>query len=129
MMVYFSPLIISMINTDATLDTVVTSFPQQWDNHTEIQNTFHGVLESIQSELKNPHRPALQSVSDLASLIINNCSGVFDPFRVPSNQQYLDLFDNSICDIVITGPPQILFRRSKADYSVVEHGTKVIRQI
>jgi hypothetical protein len=86
---------------DAISDTVITSFPQGWDRPGTTEDGLKGVLESLENDLKNPHRPALKSVYGLASLIIYNCSSVFDRFRAPRNHQYLDVFDNSICDIVI----------------------------
>jgi hypothetical protein len=90
----------SILKPDTTSDTVITSFPQRWSGLDASNDVIDGVLQIVQNHLKSPHRHALKSVYDLASLIINNCTSAFESFRASGNHQYLDVFDNSICDIV-----------------------------
>ncbi|KAE9381023.1 hypothetical protein N431DRAFT_457638 [Stipitochalara longipes BDJ] len=83
-------------------DTIITSFPQQWGHSvcSDTENKCEGVREQIELYLNKCDRKAIESVDDLAAVIINECTRVFGDFQIPKIElQFLDLFDASISDI------------------------------
>jgi len=73
------------------LDTIVTSFPQA------SEPSPNNILERIEEKLKGSE---VNNISDLASLIIDECAGFLDPFRAPENIAILDIYDKTISDAV-----------------------------
>ncbi|KAI9932054.1 hypothetical protein AWENTII_010375 [Aspergillus wentii] len=73
---------------------VVTSFAQRWDQpKNDPLNVLDGIIEDINSKTREPVR----SVYDLATIITNRCSGVFDRHRMGDDEyQFLDMFESSI---------------------------------
>ncbi|KAL4880134.1 hypothetical protein BJY04DRAFT_191763 [Aspergillus karnatakaensis] len=73
---------------------IVTSFPQRWDQpKNDPLNVLDGVIEDINSKTREPVR----SIFDLAIIITNRCSGVFDRHRMGDDEyQFLDMFESSI---------------------------------
>jgi Mg2+ and Co2+ transporter CorA len=72
----------------------VTSFPQRWDQpKNDPLNVLDGIIEDINSKTREPVR----SIFDLAIIITNRCSGVFDRHRMGDDEyQFLDMFESSI---------------------------------
>lgn len=75
-------------------DLVVTAFPQRWQQpRNDPLNVLDGIIENINSNTRDP----VQSVYDLAMIIVNRCSGVFDRHRMgDEDYQFLDMFESSI---------------------------------
>ncbi|KAL5394219.1 hypothetical protein PMIN06_009108 [Paraphaeosphaeria minitans] len=75
-------------------DLVVTAFPQRWQQpRNDPLNVLDGIIENINSNTREP----VQSVYDLAMVITNRCSGVFDRHRMgDEDYQFLDMFESSI---------------------------------
>ncbi|KAL3468170.1 hypothetical protein BJX64DRAFT_246984 [Aspergillus heterothallicus] len=73
---------------------IVTSFPQRWDQpKNDPLNVLDGIIEDINSKTREPPH----SVYDLALVITNRCSGVFDRHRLGDDEyQFLDMFESSI---------------------------------
>lgn len=73
---------------------IVTSFPQRWDQpKNDPLNVLDGIIEDINSKTREPVR----SIYDLAIIITNRCSGVFDRHRMGDDEyQFLDMFESSI---------------------------------
>ncbi|CAG7924323.1 unnamed protein product [Penicillium olsonii] len=73
---------------------IVTAFPQRWDQpKNDPLNVLDGIIEDINSKTRDPVR----SVYDLAMIITNRCSGVFDRHRLGDEEyQFLDMFESSI---------------------------------
>lgn len=85
---------------------IVTSFAQRWDQpKNDPLNVLDGVIEDINSKTRDPVR----SVHDLAIIITNRCSGVFDRHRMGDDEyQFLDMFESAIG--IATDREAILFR-------------------
>ncbi|KAF2446612.1 hypothetical protein P171DRAFT_462843 [Karstenula rhodostoma CBS 690.94] len=75
-------------------DLVVTAFPQRWQQpRNDPLNVLDGIIENINSNTREP----VQSVYDLAMVVTNRCSGVFDRHRMgDEDYQFLDMFESSI---------------------------------
>jgi ankyrin repeat protein/Mg2+ and Co2+ transporter CorA len=75
-------------------DLIVTAFPQRWQQpRNDPLNVLDGIIENINSNTREP----VQSVYDLAMVITNRCSGVFDRHRMgDEDYQFLDMFESSI---------------------------------
>lgn len=73
---------------------IVTSFPQRWDQpKNDPLNVLDGIIEDINSKT----RERVQSVHELATIITNRCSGIFDRHRMGDEEyQFLDMFESSI---------------------------------
>ncbi|KAF7595629.1 hypothetical protein BBP40_005377 [Aspergillus hancockii] len=73
---------------------IVTSFAQRWEQpKNDPLNVLDGIIEDINSKTREPVR----SVYDLANIITNRCSGVFDRHRMGDEEyQFLDMFESSI---------------------------------
>jgi hypothetical protein len=82
-------------------DTIITSFPQEWGHVVCTKAKCVGMRERIEAYLHDSNRKALESVHDLAAVIVNECISVFGDFQIPEIEfRFLDLFDASISDIV-----------------------------
>ncbi|KAL1891947.1 hypothetical protein Sste5346_007291 [Sporothrix stenoceras] len=88
-------------------DLVVTCFPQRWDQPArDPLNVVDGIIEETNAKT----RPPIQSVYDLAMLITNRCSGMFDRYRLADQDyQFLDMFESSIG--LVTNTESELFSR------------------
>jgi ankyrin repeat protein/Mg2+ and Co2+ transporter CorA len=77
-------------------DLIVTAFPQRWQQpRNDPLNVLDGIIERLNSKTQEPVR----SVYDLATVITERCSGVFDRHRVgDEDYQFLDMFESSIGD-------------------------------
>jgi ankyrin repeat protein len=86
---------------------IVTAFPQRWDQpKNDPLNVLDGVIEVINSKTRDPVR----SVYDLAMIITNRCSGVFDRHRLGDEEyQFLDMFESSIG--IATDKETVLFNQ------------------
>ncbi|KAL4934948.1 hypothetical protein BDV06DRAFT_217786 [Aspergillus oleicola] len=86
---------------------IVTSFPQRWDQpKNDPLNVLDGVIEDINSKTREPVR----SIYDLAIIITNRCSGVFDRHRMGDDEyQFLDMFESSIG--IATDRESMLFQK------------------
>ncbi|KAJ5658808.1 uncharacterized protein N7484_002457 [Penicillium longicatenatum] len=86
---------------------IVTSFPQRWDQpKNDPLNVLDGIIEDINSKTRDP----VKSVYDLAIIITNRCSGVFDRHRLGDDEyQFLDMFESSIG--IATDRETLLFNR------------------
>ena len=86
---------------------IVTSFPQRWEQpKNDPLNVLDGIIEDINSKTREPVR----SVYDLAIIITNRCSGVFDRHRMGDEEyQFLDMFEASIG--IATDRETMLFNR------------------
>ncbi|KAJ5292018.1 hypothetical protein N7478_001269 [Penicillium angulare] len=86
---------------------IVTSFPQRWDQpKNDPLNVLDGIIEDINSKTRDP----VKSVYDLAIIITNRCSGVFDRHRLGDDEyQFLDMFESSIG--IATDRETLLFKR------------------
>lgn len=73
---------------------IVTSFPERWEQpKNDPLNVLDGIIRDINSKTREP----VQSVYDLAMVITNRCSGVFDRHRMGDEEyQFLDMFESSI---------------------------------
>ncbi len=88
-------------------DLVITCFPQRWDQpNRDPLNVLDGIIEETNAKT----RPPIQSVYDLAMLITNRCSGMFDRYRLADQDyQFLDMFESSIG--LVTNTESELFSR------------------
>ncbi|CAK7222067.1 hypothetical protein SCUCBS95973_004715 [Sporothrix curviconia] len=88
-------------------DLVITCFPQRWDQPArDPLNVVDGIIEETNAKT----RPPIQSVFDLAMLITNRCSGMFDRYRLADQDyQFLDMFESSIG--LVTNTESELFSR------------------
>ncbi|CAK7219019.1 hypothetical protein SBRCBS47491_003704 [Sporothrix bragantina] len=88
-------------------DLVITCFPQRWDQPSrDPLNVVDGIIEETNAKT----RPPIQSVFDLAMLITNRCSGMFDRYRLADQDyQFLDMFESSIG--LVTNTESELFSR------------------
>ncbi|KAJ5167207.1 uncharacterized protein N7482_005988 [Penicillium canariense] len=86
---------------------IVTSFPQRWDQpKNDPLNVLDGIIGDINSKTRDP----VKSVYDLAIIITNRCSGVFDRHRLGDDEyQFLDMFESSIG--IATDRETLLFNR------------------
>jgi Mg2+ and Co2+ transporter CorA len=89
---------------------IVTAFPQRWQQpKNDPLNVLDTVIEDINSKTRDP----VKSVYDLAMIITNRCSGVFDRHRMGDEDfQLLDMFESSIGNV--TDRESILFREFNA---------------
>ena len=80
-------------------DTIISSFPRRWGRN---KPDYSGVHKGIRSILDHPREGQIQSVYDLALLIINQCSTVFFDRTKPVDErpELLDIFSNALSDIV-----------------------------
>ncbi|KAJ5961290.1 Mg2+ transporter protein CorA-like/Zinc transport protein ZntB [Penicillium vulpinum] len=86
---------------------IVTAFPQRWDQpKNDPLNVLDGIIEDINSKTRDP----VKSVYDLAMIITNRCSGVFDRHRLGDEEyQFLDMFESSIG--IATDKETVLFNQ------------------
>jgi hypothetical protein len=81
-------------------ETIITSFPQNW-NQDPNKPEHRDVLNNIQRILHQPDRRPLLAVFDLAALIVQQCTAVFDRNAIKSRElQFMDMFESSIEEIV-----------------------------
>ncbi|OXV11500.1 hypothetical protein Egran_00739 [Elaphomyces granulatus] len=89
---------------------IVTCFPQRWEQpKNDPLNVLDGIIEDINSKT----RDHVQSVYDLAIVITNRCSGIFDRHRMgDESYQFLDMFESSIG--IATDHETVLFKEFNA---------------
>lgn len=105
----------------AIQDTVITCFPERWDQPKQDPlNVVDGII--AETSAKTRTRTPIQSVYDLAMVITNRCSGLFDRERI-EQFQFLDMFESSIGSV--TDQEGKLFSAFKA---ASEESTKWLRR-
>jgi len=84
-------------------DTIITSFPRRWGRN---KPDHSGVHWGIRARLKQQTDP-IQSVYDLALIIIDQCSRVFFDLTKPVDErpEMLDIFSNALSNVVSYHPP------------------------
>jgi hypothetical protein len=91
------------------IDTIITSFPQNWTHDDEQHNTNKDsmdVLKSIHRYLTLVNRPPLESVHDLAQLIVYKCLAPFCQKSTPyETMRILDVYESAIASVVLYGFP------------------------
>ncbi|KAK0120981.1 hypothetical protein ONS96_011173 [Cadophora gregata f. sp. sojae] len=84
-------------------NTIITSFPQNWTHDVEdsqVEGDPQDVLKSIQKYLTLVNRPPLESVYDLAQLIVYKCLATFCNKPTPYRQmQILDVYESAIASV------------------------------
>ncbi|KAE8443266.1 hypothetical protein EG329_002054 [Mollisiaceae sp. DMI_Dod_QoI] len=91
-------------------DLIVTAFPQRWQ---QPKNDPLNVLDSIIEDINSKTRDPVKSVYDLAMVITNRCTGVFDRHRMgDEDYQFLDMFESSIGNA--TDRETVLFKEFNA---------------
>lgn len=84
-------------------NTIITSFPQNWthdDEDHESEGDPKDVLKSIQKYLTLVNRPPLESVYDLAQLIVYKCLATFCNKPTPYGpMQILDVYESAIASV------------------------------
>ena len=76
------------------LDLIITSCPQKWE---EDRKDSFNLVNKVMNDLKET-RPS--SVYELASCITDRCSGMFYTDTQPEEYRFLDMFEDSIGDLV-----------------------------
>lgn len=74
-------------------DTVITSFPKR-------QGEDGDVFKSILNYLKDDKRSAITNVEELVSLIVRQCTNVFDRSRAPLELRFQEFFEGQIGEAV-----------------------------
>jgi len=96
----FYPLLNSFDQSLTSIETIITSFPQNW-NQDPNKPERRDVLYNIHRILMQPDRLPLLTVFDLAALIVHQCTAVFDRNAIKSTDlQFMDMFEASIEEIV-----------------------------
>ena len=94
------------------IDTIITSFPQNWthdDEHHITNKDPMDVLKSIHRYLTLVNRPPLESVHDLAQLIVYKSLATFCRKSTPYGpMQILDVYESAIASVVFYRFPIIL---------------------
>jgi hypothetical protein len=99
--VFSPPIALEIVDQSLILpETIITSFPQNW-NQDPNKPEQRDVLNNIQRILLQPDRRPLLTVFDLAALIVQQCTAVFDRNAIKSKElQFMDMFEASIEEIV-----------------------------
>jgi Mg2+ and Co2+ transporter CorA len=85
---------------------MLTCFGQRWQ---QPRNDPLNVLDSIIEDINSKTRDPVISVYDLAMIVTNRCSGVFDRHRMGNDEyEFLDMFESSIGDA--TDRETVLFK-------------------
>ena len=81
------------------LDTILTSFPRRWGRNKPDPS---GVHKSLRERLTHISDGQINSVYDIALIIIDQCSRVFFDRTKPTDQrpEVMDIFSNSIAHVV-----------------------------
>lgn len=81
------------------VDTIITSFPRRSGRN---KPDWSGVHKAIRSHLSHLREGEVQSVYDLALLIVNQCSSVFFDRSKPVDErpEVLDIFSNALSHVV-----------------------------
>ena len=87
--------------TESPIDTIITSFPPNWSHDDGETHDDMDVLQSIYRYLTLVNRPPLESVRDLARLIVYKCLATFCRMSTPYGQmQILDVYESAIASVV-----------------------------
>ncbi|KAM3064672.1 hypothetical protein ACMFMF_011848 [Clarireedia jacksonii] len=80
-------------------NTIITSFPRRWGRNKPDSS---GVHKGIRARLDHLRIGEVQSVYDLALLIMNQCSTVFSDLTKPVDErpEVLDIFSNALSHVV-----------------------------
>ena len=80
-------------------DTILTSFPRRWGRNKPDPS---GVHKSLRERLQHLEDDRINSVYDLALIIIDQCSRVFFDRTKPIDQrpEVMDIFSNTIAHVV-----------------------------
>lgn len=94
----------NLLKLTFTSDTIITSFPQNWthdDDQHQNEADPQDVLKSIHKYLTLVNRPPLESVYDLAQLIVYKCLATFCNKPTPYGpMQILDVYESAIASVV-----------------------------
>jgi hypothetical protein len=92
-------------NSANKTDTIISSFPRRWGRN---KPDWSGVHKGIRSHLDHVREGEIQSVYDLALLIMNQCSTVFFDRTKPVDErpELLDIFSNALSHVVRPLPLQ-----------------------
>jgi len=83
------------------IDTIITSFPQSWTHDKTKNKDPLDVLGSIHNYLTLVNRPPLESIHDLAHLIVYNCLATFSMKSTPYGlMKILDVYESAITSVV-----------------------------
>ncbi|CZT41654.1 uncharacterized protein RSE6_01413 [Rhynchosporium secalis] len=94
-----SKLLKLLIQRDANLsDTIISSFPRRWGRN---KPDWSGVHKGIRARLDHLREGEIQSVYDMALLIMNQCSTVFFDRTKPVDErpEILDIFSNALSHV------------------------------
>jgi hypothetical protein len=88
-----------LLNDSDKPDTIITSFPRRWGRN---KPDHSGVHKGIRARLDHLRIGQVQSVYDLALLIMNQCSTVFFDLTKPVDErpEVLDIFSNALSHVV-----------------------------
>lgn len=80
-------------------DTIITSFPRRWGRNKPDNS---GIHKTIRARLDQLRIGQVQSVYDLALLIMNQCSTVFFDLTKSADErpEVLDIFSNALSHVV-----------------------------
>jgi len=88
------------------VDTIISSFPRRWGRN---KPDWSGVHKGIRARLDHLREGEIQSVYDMALLIMNQCSTVFFDRTKPVDErpEVLDIFSNALSHVVssVISPP------------------------
>ena len=91
-----------LLNGSDKLDTIITSFPRRWSRNNVNNPDSSGVHEGLLARLDDLRIGQVQSVYDLALLIMNQCATVFFDLTQPVDErpEVLDIFSNALSHVV-----------------------------
>lgn len=97
-----APCTLNPSNTNE-IDTIISSFPRRWGRN---KPDWSGVHKGIRARLDHLREGEIQSVYDMALLIMNQCSTVFFDRSKPVDErpEVLDIFSNALSHVVCSIP-------------------------
>ncbi|KAI0805326.1 hypothetical protein GGR55DRAFT_656362 [Xylaria sp. FL0064] len=114
-------------NQQKTKNIVITSFPQAWRPYKRSKKDAVDLQVQIHQYLHQGKREAIESVNQLASVIIKECTRVFGSFKRPPEPGLSEIFDSSISDVndslssIYDGLPGTLSNDERGDKLMQEH--------
>ena len=93
--------LIQRAEVNLQLDTILTSFPRRWGRNKPDPS---GVHKSLRERLNHVENGRINSIFDLALIIIDQCSLVFFDRTKPTDQrpEVMDIFSTAIAHVVCT---------------------------
>lgn len=91
--------LLSLLTSCNVLETIITSFPRRWGRN---KPDHSGVHKRIRARLDHLRVGQVQSIYDLALLIMDQCSTVFFDLTKPVDErpEVLDIFSNALSHVV-----------------------------